>query len=534
MSDSPRSSSIAVGLTPLLQPVFRALWIATVISNIGTWMQDVSAAWLMTSLSPSPLMVALVQTAASLPMFLLSLPAGALADLVDRRRLLIITQSWMMGSAVCLGIFTLFDLTTPWVLLLFTAVLAIGTSLNNPAWQAITPDLVERDDVPAAVSLGGISFNLARAVGPALGGLLVAASGPGYVFLLNAASFVGVILILLRWDHKRHESVLPNERMVSAMRAGLRYARNSPALQAVLVRTFMFIIGGSALWALLPIVASRELGLSAVEYGLLMGFLGLGAVAGAIILPPLREKIPLDALVKVNIVLYTLCVLAFALVVNYSLLAIAMFAGGIAWMTVMSSFNVCAQLAVPAWVRARALAFYLVVFQAGMAIGSTLWGWLAARQGIPVAFIAASGVLFAGIGVTRRFTLREAPAAETTPSLLWPLPEALTQPHPEDGPVLISIEYRIDPERADEFLGVMHRLGVARKRDGAMRWGIFGDMSDPARYLENFIVESWAEHLRQHSRLTVADKIEVDLAHSFHTGAQPPRESHLLYAEAEG
>ena len=290
--------------SPLRHPVFRALWVVTIISNVGTWMQNVAAAWLMTSLSQSSVMVALVQTATSLPVFFLALPAGALADVVDRRRLLLLTQSWMLLMAMMLGALTLLNLTTPWTLLLLTFSLGIGAATNAPAWQSCMPELVPREDLPGAVALGSVGFNIARAVGPALGGLVIAAAGPGGAFVLNAISFVGVLAVLYRWQHTREQNALPAERFVGAIRAGLRYARHAPELQAVLVRAGAFILCGAALWALLPLRSKNELGYGATGYGALLGCLGAGALIGAGVLPALRSRLANDAMISCTSLLF--------------------------------------------------------------------------------------------------------------------------------------------------------------------------------------------------------------------------------------
>jgi len=518
---------------PLANAVFRALWIATVVSNIGSWMHEVGAAWLMTSLAPTPIMVALVQSAASLPVFLLVLPAGALADVLDRRTLLMLTQSWMLLSAAALGVMTLAGLTTPWVLLLLTAILAIGSAMNAPAWGAITPDLVPRVDVPAAVALGSVGFNIARVIGPALGGAVLATFGPAYVFLLNAVSYLGVIVVIYRWRRPQRESVLPKERIMSAIRAGGRYVSHAPHLQSILVRTFVFMLGGSALWALLPLFASHELGLTAAEYGTLLGALGLGAIGGAAALPGVRRRTSLDLTVRAATIVFAAAALAYAFVRDYAFLLGAMFAAGGAWMTIMSTFSLQAQLTVPSWVRARAIAFYTIMFQAGMAVGSVFWGWVATHKGLPFAFGTASAAMVAGIVATARFRLQEVPDLETTPSNHWPLPVELSELDPDQGPVLVLVEYEIDPASSGEFVGIMHELGVVRRRDGATHWGIFYDAGHRTRYIETFVVESWAEHMRQHGRFTLADKQAQDLARSFHVHPSPPKVSHFIYARIQ-
>lgn len=516
--------------SPLRQPVFRALWLASVASNIGTWMQNVGAAWLMTSLAPSPSMVALVQAATSLPVFLFALFAGALADVVDRRRLLLVTQSWMLLAAAGLGVLTIVGATTPWALLAFTFALGLGAAMNGPAWQAIVPELVTRADLPAAVALNGVGFNLARAVGPALGGVVVAMAGSGAVFLLNAVSFVGVVIVLYHWPRSPRDTGRLAEDLTGAMRAGLRYVRYSPVLRAVLVRSGVFIVCGAALWALLPLLARNEFGLGATGYGVLLGCLGVGAVLGAALLPQLRRDFPVNLLIAAATLLFGVVTLILAYVQNFFLLSAAMIAGGVAWMAVMSSFNVAAQTAVPEWVRARALAVYLLVVQGGMAAGSVLWGVIAEHVGIPAALLVAALGLGVGIAVAARYPLKMDEDMDLTPSMHWPDPQMPVVPHPDGGPVLVIVEYLIAVGRAREFAQVMRGVRQQRLRDGALRWGLFHDPITPGKYVETFVVESWAEHMRQHERVTVADQAVEEQARAFHIGDKPPAVSHLLSA----
>ncbi|MGH7492343.1 MAG: MFS transporter [bacterium] len=515
--------------SPLRQPVFRALWIATVVSNIGTWMHDVGAGWLMTSLAPSPLMVALVQVATNLPVFLLALPAGALADVVDRRRLLLVTQGWMLAAAIVLGSLTIAGATTPWVLLSLTFVLALGTAMNAPAWQAITPELVSRQELPAAVTLSGIGINVARAVGPALGGLIIAATGPGVVFLLNGVSFLGIITVLYHWRRPPRESVLPAERFIGAMRAGMRYVRHAPALQAVLIRAGAFILFGSALWALLPSLARFELGQGPGGYGILLGLVGLGAIGGATILPRLRQKVAVDKLVIVTTILFAGILSTLAFVRDFVILGVTMFVAGAAWMALLSSFNTAAQTVLPAWVRARALSVYLLIFFGGLAGGSALWGIVATHAGISRAFIFAALGVIASLLTTVRYRLVAGKMLDLTPSLHWPAPAVVNAIEPEHGPVLVMIEYRIDPAQARDFADAMRDMRKLRLRDGAINWGIFADAADPSRYVETFIAESWVEHLRQHERVIVADREIEARVRAFHQGAAPPVVSHFVH-----
>jgi MFS family permease/quinol monooxygenase YgiN len=516
--------------SPLGYPLFRALWIASLVSNIGTWMQNVGGVWLMTSLSPSPFLVALMQTATSLPVFLVGLPAGALADIVDRRRLLLVTQGLMLVAAAVLSAVTMADLVDAKGLLALTFILGLGTALNTPTWQAVMPTLVPRRDLPAAVALNGVTINVGRAVGPALGGVVVAAAGPGAVFLLNALSFVGVLIVVYRWHAKPTQSVLPAERVLGATRAGLRYVRYAPEVRAVLVRAGVFIGAGSALWALLPVLARRELGLGAAGFGVLLGCIGLGAVGGATVLPRLRGKYSVDHVLIGATVVFALVTVALALLRDVVALSAVMVAGGVAWIMLMASFNTAAQNTAPAWVRARALGAYLLVFQGGLALGGVLWGAIAARAGTRPALIIAAVALVGGLPATMRWPMTAGTTLDLRPSLHWPEPRIEIEPRADEGPVQVTVEYRINPEQRRDFVEAMHALGRMRRRDGAIQWGVFRDAADSGRYVETFLVESWVEHLRQHQRGTVADRAIVDRARAFHRGATPPEASHLIYA----
>lgn len=513
---------------PLAQPAFRALWLAALVSNVGTLMQGVGAAWLMTSLTSAPVLVALLQTAASLPLFLVGLPAGALADVVDRRWLVIVTQVWMLGAAGLLGFLTIAHLMTPWGLLTLTFVLGLGGALSAPAWQAIIPELVPRRQLPSAVALNSAGFNLARAVGPALGGLIVAASGPGAVFLLNAASFVAVIIVMTRWKPAIIERTSPAEGVIAAVRAGIRYTRHAPALQAVLIRTAVFILPGSALWALLPIVARQNLGLEATGYGVLLGSIGFGAVGGAMLLPRLRARMSTNTLMIAFTVVYALATLALGSLHNLWAMNAAMALAGIAWISLTSNLNVSAQLTTPRWVQARALGVYLLVFQGGFAAGSAAWGALAGRVGNREALLIAAAVLVASVAAAWRWRLIQTEGLDLTPSQHWPQPELAVKPDPNAGPILITVEYHVSAEQAPEFTLAMQAVRTHRLRDGAMRWGLFQDPALPERYIETFVVTSWAEHLRQHERVTLTDKDVEDAVLKFQIAGTLPIVTHLI------
>jgi MFS family permease len=517
---------------PLANGLFRALWIASLASNIGTWMQNVGAGWLMAELSPSPLYVALVQTATSLPVFLLGIPAGALADIFDRRKLLIFTQAFMTVAAGLLGWLTFIGKASPIVLLLTTFALGVGSTLNNPAWSALVPELVPRRDLPQAISLNSVGFNLARAVGPALGGFMLAAFNPGSVFLLNALSFIGVIVVLYLWKRTPTvQSSTVNESIVSATWAGIRYIRYSPAIIAVLVRSGAFIIGGSAIWAILPTLTKDELHGSATGYGELLGCLGAGSMASALLLAKFRLRFSPDQLVVFAGALWGLVTVYLGYANSFLFAAIAMVAAGVAWVCEMSTFNVAAQTALPAWVRARALAVYLLIFQGGMALASILWGTVAERYGTRVCMYAAGATCLASLLLLKRFPLRLGEEREITHSSHWPEPVFKTPPDPERGPVMVLIEYKIDAADEPAFIAAVHEVGRIRLRDGAIRWGIFQDAASPSRHVESFLVENWAEHLRQHERITVADREVEDQAKRFHRGPNPPTTTHWLAAE---
>jgi MFS family permease len=419
MSDHETVRS-ASAWAPLRRPLFRALWIASLTSSIGTWMHEVGAVWLMTSLTPSPVMVALMQTAASLPIVLLALPAGAMADMLDRRTVLLFTQGWMLLSATVLSVLTVLDATTPWLLLILTFALGTGAAMNAPAWQATTPEAVPRADLPAAVALTGMSLNIARAVGPAVGGALVVATGVWAVFLLNAASFLGVMVILYRWRRATHQKQSPSKPVLSTIREGILYASQAPALRAVLVRTGLFVPFASALWALLPLLVRYEVNLNCYGYGTLFGCLGMGAVIGAVFLPKLRSHFSTDTLVGGATVVFAAATAALAEVRNFGLLCSIMVVGGMAWITLMASFNVATQTAVPSWIRARALALYLLVFHGGMAAGSVLWGAVTQHAGIAVALFGAAGGLLVSLMTMARYPLEGSEQPDLSPSTYRP------------------------------------------------------------------------------------------------------------------
>lgn len=514
---------------PLSSPVFRALWIATIVSNIGTWMHDVGAGWLMTSLSANPLMVALVQAATTLPMFALALPAGALADIVDRRRLLIGAQLFGLFGTALLALATFAGITTAPLLLALTAAIAIGAALSAPTFQAIVPELVPAPALQQAVALNSLGVNIARAIGPALGGVIIAAAGTGAVFALNAVSVLGVIAVIARWRRDTPQRHLPAEHFVGAMRAGVRYALRSPELKTVLVRSVGFFLFASALWALLPIVARRDLGLGPAGYGGLLTFMGLGAIAGAMLMPRLRGRLGANRTTVAASLLLAASMVGLSESHSFVAAAASLAAGGFAWIAMMASLNGGAQASSPGWVKARALAIYLLVFQGSMTVGSTLWGSVASAVGVPATLLLAAALL-AGATLLLAWLrpLDGMAKLDLAPSLHWPAPVVDYEIEHDRGPVLVTIEYRVDPARVPAFFDAMQGMRRIRRRDGAIHWGLYEDVAAPGLVIETFTVESWLEHLRQHDRVTNADRVQQDALRTFQQDEAPPVVRHMV------
>lgn len=522
-----RASAAASAWSPLQTALFRNLWIATIVSNVGSWMQDVGAGWLMTSLSSSPSMVALVEAADSIPMMLLALPAGALADIVDRRRLLIAIQVYLLIVASTLGIMTLLDATTAWVLLGFTFALGVGAAMMMPAWSAIVPDLVRTDELSSAVALNSVAINASRAIGPAIAGVLIAAVGPWLVFILNALSYIGIVAVLVHWRREHRKSTLPAERFLSAIRIGMRFVMHAPALKVVLIRGSAFFVFASATWSLFPLIVRQELGRGPEIYGLLLTCIGLGAVGGAMLLPRIRAKVSRDVLVAGASALYAFAALALAHVHEVALLAVAMLATGVAWISILSALQVSAQMTLPPWVRARGLAAFMVVFMGGMALGSILWGQVATRIGIPAALTTAAAGIVLAIAATWKFKLGHHEVLDFRPTMDWPLPALAETPEP-DVPVMVTISYRIQADKRVEFVEAMQHVREMRRRNGAYFWQLFHDSEDPTHFVETFMDESWMEHLRQHERASVADREIQRRAKQYLVEGEETKSSHWL------
>lgn len=526
MQDTPRPPG---AWSPLAHPAFRSIWLASLASNLGSWMQNVGAAWLMTSLAPEPIFVSLVQAAANLPLFLLALPAGALADVVDRRRLMLAALGWLSFAAGMLGALALANRLTPGALLALTGAIGVGAAFLAPAFQASVPELVPKAELPAAVSLNGIAMNLGRAAGPALGGVVVAGAGAGATFVVNAASFLVVLVAVARWKRAPREGRLPPEDFFGAMRAGIRFVRHSAALQTVLWRTGAFVLPASAIWALLPLHARDDLGQGAAGYGALLGAFGVGAVVAGLFASNLRARLGAEGLATLSTLAFAAGNVLLGLVPTVAAAAIGLFVAGGAWLSVLTTLNAAAQLVIPPWVRARAIATYLVVMFGGLALGSAAWGALAEAIGVGPALVVAGGCVALARLLAWRLRLGEDAGPDLSPAPRWPDPDLAGAIHGDRGPVLVTIEYEIDPSDAIAFARAMRALGEIRLRDGALRWGIWTDTARAGRYLESFVVESWLEHLRQHERITAADRAVQSIATAFHRGAEPPRVTHFVH-----
>ncbi len=511
--------------------VFRLLWIATVISNIGSWMYNAASGWLMTSLDPSPLIVSLVQVANSLPLFLLALPAGALADMLDKRRLILALEILASIFSAVFAFLVARHTVTPVLLLTFAFLVSALAALETPAWQAIVPLLVPQQSLSSAVAVNSLGVNISRVIGPALGGVIILGLGIAAPFWLDAVSNVGVVAVIWWWcPSARPAHALPAERLTAAIRTGVRYARNSAPLRATLVRSVGFFLFASAYWALLPVLARSQLHGGATLYGVLLAAIGAGAVGGALLLPRAKRRSGADGVIVLGEIGTAAALLLFALATDAPLALLACLLAGVSWIAVLASLNVSAQVALPEWVRGRGLAAYVTVFFGTMTAGSALWGLAAEWLGMPPALaVAAVGALLAML-ITRRWKLHSGPEADLTPSMHWPDPVLSGQVAQDAGPVLVTVEYHVAAENRQAFLTALERQAHERRRDGAYAWQVFQDTAHPERILEIFLVDSWLEHLRQHQRVTRADRLVEE--HVRRLAREPPRVTHYIAASS--
>jgi len=510
-------------LEPLKRPVFRGLWFAWLAANMTMWMNDVAAAWLMTTLTTSPVMVALVQTASTLPVFLLGLPSGALADIVDRRRYFAGTQLWVSVNALVLAGLSLAGQLTAELLLTLTFVNGVGLAMRWPVFSAIVPQIVPRNELPSALALNGISMNLSRVIGPVVAGMLLAAASSAAVFVLNAVLAAVAFMLILRWRSEPRTSTLPVERFFGAMRVGLNFAWQSPRLKAVLLRVFLFFLQCTALIALLPLVARGLHGGGPATFTVMLSCLGAGAIAAALYFPRWRARWSRDRFVVAGTVVHAAMSVLIVSVPEIWVALPAMFVAGMAWISVANTLAVSAQIVLPDWVRARGMSLYQMALMGGSAAGSLLWGQVAALSAVRWAVVAAAAFGVAVLLMTRRVTVEGGAELDFTPApAIQVAPPPRIDIQPDDGPVMVTVEYQIDPARAADFAKVMDRTRRARLRQGALTWGLFRDVSQPGRYVEYFVDENWLEHQRRLERFTAFDAELRAVRLQFHVAEEPP------------
>ncbi|MBP1807413.1 MFS transporter [Rubellimicrobium aerolatum] len=534
MTATPDTTSAAPSsaLAPFRHPLFRAVWLASMVSNFGGLIQSVGASWMMTSIAPSADMVALVQTSVTLPIMLLSLLAGAIADSHDRRKVLLVAQGFMLTVSVLLTLAAWMGLLTPWLLLLFTFLIGCGSALNAPAWQASVGDMVPRPDLPAAVALNSMGFNIARGVGPALGGLIVAAAGAAAAFAVNAVSYVALLVVLARWRPDRPTSTLPRETLGAAMLAGLRYVAMSPRTLAVLARSLAFGTGASAITALMPLIARELVGGGPLTYGLLLGAFGVGAVGGALTSTGLRARLSTETLVRLSCLAFAAAAAVTALNLGMAVTVPALLLAGAGWVLTLSSFNVSVQMATPRWVVARALSLYQMTAFGGMALGSWLWGTIAENRSLEAALLVAAGVLLACAALGLLLPLPEVGGRDLAPLRQWDAPATALPVEGRTGPVVIAVGWRIAESDAPAFLAAMAERRRVRRRDGAHNWTLLRDLADPELWVERYHAPTWNDYVRLNNRLTRDDASLIDTLRALHRGPWPPEVRRMIEREA--
>lgn len=515
-------------LAPFKNDTFRNIWIASLSSNFGSLIQSVGAAWMMTTISSSVGMVALVQASTALPIMLFSLVSGALADNFNRRRVMLVAQSFMLAVSVSLSAFAYFGLITPWLLLAFTFLLGCGTALNNPSWQASVGDMVPRDDLPGAVALNSMGFNITRSVGPAIGGAIVAFAGAAAAFAVNTLSYLPLILALFRWQPKYDANPLPRETLGRAISAGLRYVAMSPNIAKVIFRSFVFGLSASAVLALLPLVARDLVKGGPLVYGILLGAFGIGAIGGALLSARLREFMSSEAIVKSAFIGFALSAVVTAISTNTWLTSAALLVSGACWVLALSLFNVTVQLSTPRWVVGRALSLYQTTTFGGIAGGSWIWGQAAAEHGAEMALLASSVVMLIGGAIGLRYALPEFKTLNLDPLNHFSEPLLALDLKPRSGPIVIMIDYVIKEEDVNEFLQVMAARRRIRIRDGAGHWALMRDLENPEIWTESYHTPTWVEYVRHNQRRTKADAIVGTRIRALHKGDTEPRVHRMI------
>ncbi len=527
MSDQG-TPSVSTPLAPFGNPVFRSLWVATLISNLGGLVQAVAAGWTMTTLTDSPSMVALVTASTTLPIMGLSLFAGVLADNYDRRRMMLIAQISMLVVSVGLTLFTYFGLLTPWLLLTFTFLIGCGSALNNPSWQASVGDIVPREQVPAAVMANGMSFNIMRSIGPALGGMIIVAAGAAAAFAMNALSYVALIVALTLWRRPTPVSSLPRERFTRATGAGFQYVSLSPNLLNIILRGFIFGLSAIAVQALLPLIARDLLGGSASTYGFLLGLFGFGAVVGALGNAKIRAKFDNETIVRTTFVGTALGTLLLSTGHGIALTGIALSLCGACWVTTNALLNVSLQLSTPRWVVGRALSFYMMGNAAGMVLGSWVWGLVAQTYGLQFALIASATTILLGAFAGYVLPLPEFGRLNLDPLNQFIEPTLAVQLKPQTGPIMITIDFDIGEKDIPAFLQAMTRRRRIRMRDGARRWSLLRNLEHPNIWTEKYYVATWVEYIRHNQRRTVSDSDVSDTLKQLHQGVETPQVRRMI------
>ena len=519
---------------PLRLPTFRMLWLVWMASNICVWMNDVAAAWLMTSLTSSPTLIALVQTASSLPVFLLGLPSGAFADILDRRRYFMVSQFWIATTAAVLYSFALVGHLTAPVLLALVFANGIGLAMRWPVYSAILPEIVPRSQLGEALALNAVAVNTSRVIGPLLAGAIIAGAGTEYVFAVNFVISIAAGVVLFRWKREAKPSVLPGERFIGAMRLGFQFARESRRLRDALVRTSVFFLHSTAIFALLPLVAKR-LGSGsggAETYTLLLSSLGFGAIAVSTQLPRFRMRWTRDEIVVGGSIVNALGIAGLAFAPSVWLAIPAMVAAGAAWIMVANSVTIAAQLALPDWVRARGMAIYQMAIMGGAALGAVIWGQIAGHTSVPTSLAICAVSMLVALAITRGRSLEG--SEDHTPTHPWQEPVPALPLELAEGPVMVTIEYHIDPARRSEFDAVMAETRSARLRAGAVSWGLFEDIEKPGRFVEYFACDTWADYLRRFDRFTAADEKLQERRHAHHIAEGAPRISRYVARHPAG
>jgi MFS family permease len=522
--DTHRSSTLA----PFRHGIFRAVWTASLASNFGGLIQSVGAAWLMTSITTSSDMVALVQASTALPIMLFSLACGAIADSFDRRKVMLVAQSFMLIVSVLLTIFAYKGLITPWLLLSFTFLIGCGTALNNPSWQASVGDMVPREDLPAAVALNSMGFNLTRSVGPAIGGIIVAGAGAAAAFAVNAASYIALLTVLARWKPNLPASKLPRETLGAAMGAGIRYVAMSPNIGKVLLRSTTFGFTSGSILALLPLVARDLVQGGPLTFGIMLGAFGLGAVGGALISGRLRQMLSSEVMVRCAFVGFAICALTAALSSYAWLTASGLLIGGACWVLALSHFNVTVQMSTPRWVVGRALSIYQMATFGGIALGSWIWGVVAETHGVEAALIASSLTMLAGGAIGFAVPLPQLTTMNLDPLNRWTEPLLSLDLKPRSGPIAIMIEYVIQEKDLPEFIELMAERGRIRRRDGARNWTLARDLENPDIWMESYHTPTWLEYVRHNTRATFADAAISERIRALHSGTERPRVRRLI------